>query len=30
MNKTKNFPFCPENKVDPKDKYKYYVKKNET
>ena len=26
--KTKKFPFCPENKVNYKDKYKDYVKKN--
>ena len=25
--KTKNFPFCPENKVIPKEKYNKYMKK---
>ena len=28
--KTGNFPFCPENKVIPKDKYNDYMKKNKT
>ena len=28
--KTKNFPFCPENKVIHKEKYNDYMKKNKT
>ena len=28
--KTKNFPFCPENKIIHKDKYNEYMKKNKT
>ena len=27
--KTKKFPFCPENKIFPKDNYKDYVKKTQ-